>query len=528
MYDYVIVGAGSAGCVLAAPLSEDPAVKVCLIEAGPADNDENIRVPTLGWKLFRTHMDWDYSSNGEPYCDYRRVYVPRGRVLGGSSALNGMIYTRGTRADYDDWQQPGWSYEELLPYFKKSEDNERGASEYHGVGGPLAVSDDRSGNPTAAAFVTAAVEAGFKVNDDFNGPAQEGFGQFQVTQRDGERCSAATAFLHPAMSRPNLTVQTDVHVCRVSITNGRATGVVGYRSGEMLEIRAEREVILAAGAYNSPQLLMLSGVGPADLLRSHGLPVVVDQPQVGQNLQDHPHAWLGFTHSQPVSLLIAGEPEHIRRYQQERSGPCSSNGPETGGYVRISDALPGPDLQFVCFPAMLIDAGLTSPTDHAISFGACVLKPRSRGYVTLRSSAPTAKPRIVFNYYVEQADLESAMTGLRLGLEIARQNSLQPYTEKAFVAPASESVSDLRAHLRRHTQTLHHPSGTCAMGSVVDADLRVFGVEGLRVVDASVMPAVVRANINAPVIAIAEKASDLIRARYAPRPLVLSGAEQFK
>jgi choline dehydrogenase len=513
MYDYVLVGAGSAGCVLAARLSEDPDVTVCLIEAGPADNSENIRVPVLGSRLFRTHMDWDYSANGEPNCDYRRIYLPRGRMLGGSSSMNGMIYTRGTRADFDGWQQPGWSFDQMLSYFKKSEDNERGSSEYHGVGGLLSVSDIRYNSPSATAFVDAAVEAGFKINDDFNGPTEEGFGFFQFTLRDGERCSAATAFLHPVRGRPNLTVETDFHVCRVSFANGRATGVVGYRSGELTEIRAGREVVLSAGSYNSPQLLMLSGVGPADMLRTRGIPVVLDQPGVGQNLQDHPHAWLVFRHSAPVSLIIADEPEQVRRYEQEHAGPRTINGPVSGGYVRMNDSSPGPDLQFVCVPAMIIDAGLTPPSGHALSYGACVVHPRSRGYVTLQSSEPTAKPRIVFNYYAEPSDLEVAVNGLRLGLEIARQNSLRPYTASPFAAPASESVSDLRSYLRRHTQTLHHPSGTCAMGSVVDADLRVLGVEGLRVVDASVMPAVVRANTNAAVIAIAEKAADLIRGR---------------
>lgn len=510
MYDYVVVGAGSAGCVIASRLSEDPAVRVCLIEAGVEDDDENIRVPALGSKLVRTHMDWDYSSNGEPQCDHRRIFLPRGRVLGGSSTINGMIYTRGARADYDGWQQPGWTFDDLLPYFKKSEDNERGQSYYHGVNGPLSVSDNRSRNPSASAFVSAAIESGFKANDDFNGPAQEGFGHFQVTMRNGERCSASTAFLHPAMPRPNLTIETNFHVYRVSITNGVATGIVGCQYGQTVEIRAEREVILSAGSYNSPQLLMLSGVGPADLLRSRGIPVLSDQPEVGRNLQDHPHTWLVFTHSRPVSLLIAGQPENIQRYQRERNGPLSSNGPEAGGYVRINDAQPGPDLQFVCVPAMIIDAGLTPPSRHALSYGSCVLKPQSRGHVTLHSDVPTAKPRIVFNYYTEQADLESAMAGLRIGLDLARQNSLAPYTETAFAAPDSDSNSDLRAYLRRHTQTLHHPSGTCAMGSVVDTKLRVHGVDHLRVVDASVMPTVVRANTNAAVIAIAEKAADII------------------
>jgi choline dehydrogenase len=511
MYDYVIVGAGAAGCVLAARLSEDPAVTVCLIEAGPRDNGDNTRVPVYGGRLLRTHLDWDYDSHAEPFCEDRRIYLPRGRVVGGSAAMNGMIYIRGSNADYDAWSQPGWTYKEMLPYFKRSEDNERGACEFHGTGGPLSVADGRSHNRSAIAFVEAAAEAGFAVNDDFNGPAQEGFGPFQVTQRDGQRCTSATGFLEPALSRTNLTVETNLQVHRVVFENGRAAGITGCRLDTMIEIRAEREVILTAGAYNSPQLLLLSGVGPGDLLRSFGLPVIVDQPLVGQNLQDHPQTWLGFTHSQPVSLLVAGQERYVRQYEQHRSGPLSSNGPETGGFVRTDAALAGPDIQFNCVPTMMVDGGLTPPSGHAITFGACVLKPSSRGFLTLASAEPTAKPKIVHNYYAEPPDLDTAVDGLRIGLEISRQHALRPYTEGSFATPASESDHDLRAYARRQTQTLYHPTGTCAMGLVVDETLRVLGAEGLRVADASVMPTVVRGNTNAPTIAIAEKAADMIR-----------------
>jgi choline dehydrogenase len=511
VYDYVIVGAGAAGCVLAARLSEDAAVSVCLIEAGPADTNENIHIPAAGSNLFRTHLDWDYDSHFEQFCDDRRVYLPRGRVLGGSSSINGMIYTRGCPADYDEWAQPGWGYREILPYFLRSEDNERGASEFHGVGGPLAVSDGRAHSPSATAFVAAAVAAGFPANDDFNGPSQEGFGEFQVTQRVGQRCSSATAFLHPAMVRRNLTVETNLQAHRVRFEAGRATAVVGSRLDELIEFQASREIILAAGAYNSPQLLMLSGVGPADSLRALNLPVEVDSPWVGRNLQDHPHAWLVYEHPQPVSLLRASEPESVLRYEHDRSGPISSNGPESGGFVTDASSAAGPDLQFICVPAMLADNFLTPATRHAVSFGASVLKPRSRGEVTIVSVEPTAKPKIRHNFYGDPADLEMAVAGLQIALEISRQAPLSAFVDRAYAAPESASADDLREFARSHIQTQFHPVGTCAMGMVVDSELRVLGVEGLRVVDASVMPDIVRGNTNAPTIAIAEKGADIIR-----------------
>lgn len=511
MYDFVIVGAGSAGCVLAARLSEAPEVKVCLIEAGPADTSDNIHIPAAFGKLFRSQVDWDYDTHDEPVCDGRRIYLPRGRVLGGSSSMNAMVYTRGNRIDYDGWNQPGWGYDELLPYFKRAEDNERGASEFHGVGGPLAVSDGRSNNPMSTAFVDAAVEAGFATNDDFNGAEQDGFGFYQVTQRDGRRCSTAVGYLHPAMARPNLTVETNLQVHRVLVEGGRATGIAGTRLDDAVEIRAEREVILAAGAYNSPQLLMLSGVGPGELLGALGIPVVLDQPMVGQNLQDHPQVPLIFAHSQPISLLVGGAPENVALYLEQGRGPLASNGPEAGGFVRTSENLPAPDLQYHAAPIMFADGGLGFPSAHAISYAGCVLKPQSRGSVLLASGDPTAKPAIRHNFYTADADLELQVVGLRIGLEIARQHALKLYTETPFTPPASESDADLRAYVRRNTQTEYQPSGTCAMGSVVDAELRVLGVDGLRVVDASVLPTLVRGNMNAPTIAVAEKAADLIR-----------------
>lgn len=509
-YDYVVVGAGSGGCVVAGRLSEDPDVRVCLIEAGPEDTDVRTRIPSAAAMLQQTEYDWDYDTGEEPHCGGRRIYLPRGKVLGGTSVLNGMVYTRGNPADYDGWRQPGWTYRDLLPYFKRAEDNSRGESEYHGVGGPLGVTDSWYRSPATGAFVEAAIGAGFVANPDFNGPTQEGFNFYQITGRDGERCSAATAYLHPALGRPNLTVETGVLVERVFFEDGRAAGVWARRDGERIQIRATREVILAAGSYNSPHLLMLSGVGPAEQLRAAGIPVVVDLPMVGQNLQDHPQCWLVFTHALPVSLAIGADPRYARQYEQDRTGPLASNGPEAGGFVRTGRS-PDPDVQFHAVAAGLVGNRPADVGGHAFSMAPCVLAPSSRGSVGLFSGDPATKPLIRHNYFADEADLDTMVAGLRIGLEIARQRALVPFTETRFQAPASDADADLRAYARRNTHTLFHPAGTCAMGDVVDAELRVHGVEGLRVVDASVMPAIVRGNPNAPIIAIAERAADLIR-----------------
>lgn len=517
MYDYVIVGAGSAGCVIAARLSEDPNLRICLIEAGPRDTAENIHIPMAFAKLFRTSVDWDYDTAEEPNLNGRRLYLPRGRMLGGSSSMNAMLYVRGTKIDYDGWGQPGWSYDELLPYFKRSEDNERGESHYHGAGGPLSVSDGRSHNPSAAAFVDAASQAGYPTVSDFNGAMLDGFGAFQVTQRDGRRCSSATAFLRPALSRPNLTVETNVQIHRVLVENGRATGVTGMRLDDEMTIRADREVILSAGTYNSPQLLMLSGIGPAERLAALGIPVVIDQPRIGQNLQDHVHVPLNCVHSQPVSLLAAATPDNVDRFVREGRGPLTSNGPETGGYVRTSEGLPAPDVVYLAGPAMFAESGLGIPTGHALACGPALIHPDSRGSLTLISDDPTAKPRILNNFFSAEADLRAGVAALRIVLDIVRQPTMARYAESLNEFPDSRSDADLRTYIRRRACSFFHPAGTCEMGPVVGADLTVHGVTGLRVADCSVMPTVGRGHPNASAIVIGEKAADLIRSS-GPRP----------
>jgi choline dehydrogenase len=498
MPDYVIVGAGSAGCVLANRLSEDPDVEVLLLEAGPPDVKDNIHVPLGYLKLAKTDVDWDYSTAPEPFCDGRRIYLPRGKTYGGSSAINAMIYIRGNRLDYDSWGVPGWGYDDLVPYWERS---------------PLPVSESRSKNPMAAAFVEAAIEAGHPRNDDFNGADQDGFGLYKVTQAGGMRASTGVVYLHPAMERPNLRVEPYMHANRVLFDGGRAVGVEAQRLGETHTFRAEREVILCGGAYNSPQLLMLSGIGPAEHLTMREIEVLLDFPEVGENLIDHPAVTFVYTGTEPVSLLQALEPAALEEFELHQTGPFSSNLAESGGFVRVNDGAPAPDIQFHAVPVQIIDEGFTDPEDHGMWLSPCLLQPESRGSVTLASNDPTAKPLIRHNYYAAEADMATMIAGCRTLMEIQRRPALQPFAATPFTVPEGDDDESIRAHVARNTTTLYHPVGTCAMGSVVDDRLRVQGVEALRVVDASVMPMVPRGNTNAPTIAIAEKAADLIRGR---------------
>ncbi|HEV3320151.1 MAG TPA: FAD-dependent oxidoreductase [Solirubrobacteraceae bacterium] len=515
MYDYVIVGAGSAGCVLASRLSEDPDVRVLLLEAGPPDVNQNIHVPLGYLKLARTEIDWDYHSAPEPRCDHRRIPLPRGRVLGGSSSINAMVYIRGNPRDYDEWDVSGWSWNDLLPYFLKAEDNERGASEWHGVGGPLPVSEQRSGNLISRAWVDAGVEAGLERNEDFNDGGQDGVGMYQLTQRGGLRASAAVAYLHPAMERANLTVMPYMQVHKILIEGARAVGVQAARLGEAQDFRAEREVIVCGGAYNSPQLLMLSGIGPAEHLALREVEVLLDRPAVGENLSDHAGTQLVWTTPEPQSLLLALEPAALAEYEATQTGPFASNLAEAGGFARVEPDAPAPDVQFHVAPVHIVDEGMSDPEGHGVWVSPCLLTPRSRGSVRLASSDPTAKPIVHNEFYAAGDDLQRMVAALRLTLEICAQPAMRPYCAGPFTTPDGETDDALRAHVARTTFSVYHPVGTCRMGAdedaVVDEQLRVRGVEGLRVVDASVMPVVPRGNTNAPTIAIAERAADLIR-----------------
>jgi choline dehydrogenase len=511
MYDYVIVGAGSAGCVLAARLSEDPEVSVLLLEAGPPDTNENLHVPLGYLKLARTEVDWDYSTAPEPNCNDRRISLPRGKVLGGSSAINAMIYIRGNPLDYDEWGVPGWGWDDLFPYFLKAEDNERGASEWHATGGPLPVSDQRSGNVITPAFVEAGAEAGLARNEDFNGAEQDGVGMYQVTQRGGMRASAAVAYLHPALDRPNLTVMPYMPVTRVLFEGTRAVGVEATRLGEAQQLRAEREVVLCGGAFNSPQLLMLSGVGPAEHLAMKEVEVLLDQPAVGENLSDHPATYNVWTTPEPESLLQALEPAALEEFTASQTGPFASNLAESGGFARVDAGAPAPDVQIHVAPVQIVEEGMGDPTAHGVWVSPCLLTPRSRGSVRLASADPTAKPIVRDNFYAAPEDMPRMLDAVRLIEEICAQPSMRPYCAERFTAPAGESDAELRAHVARTTFPIYHPVGTCAIGSVVDDELRVQGLDGVRVVDASVIPTVPRGNTNAPTIAIAERAADLLK-----------------
>lgn len=523
MYDYIIIGAGSAGCVLANRLSEDPAVKVLLLEAGPRDWHPFIHMPAGLAKLVgQKGVNWNYDTAPEPHLDNRRLWWPRGKVLGGSSSINAMCYIRGVAGDYDDWASAGaegWGWNSALPYFKRSERNSRGADALHGSDGPLYVSDLRYTNALSSVFIEAGQQAGFRHNSDFNGPEQSGVGLYQVTQKDGARCSSAVAYLQPARSRSNLDVLTGALVRRILLENGRAVGVAYASGGQEIQARAEREVLLSGGAINSPQLLMLSGIGPADHLKEHGISVTVDSPYVGRNLQDHldictlQHSTQRVTYDRVGDLAIA-----YHYYLKHHSGPGSSNIAEAGGFLRSSLAPDTrADIQLHFVPAMLDDHGRNRLKGDGYTLHACFLRPRSRGRISLNSSDPRADARIEANYLSDEEgfDLKMMLECAKLSRELFAQKAFDAYRGAPIQPPRSDlSDSELVAFIRSKAETVYHPVGTCRMGSdetaVVDSQLRVNGVEGLRVIDASVMPSLIGGNTNAPTLMIAERASDLI------------------
>jgi choline dehydrogenase-like flavoprotein len=522
IFDYIIVGAGSAGCVLAARLSKDPGVRVLLLEAGGADSAREVHIPAAFSRLFQGPLDWNYSTEPEPHLHDRRLYWPRGKMLGGSSSLNAMIYIRGSRADYDHWRDlgnAGWGFDDVLPYFKLSEGNSgvaASAHEFHGSSGPLGVADLRYVNPLTRAFLAAAGQLGISMNPDFNGPAQEGAGLYQVTQRGGRRHSAADAYLRPALRRPNLTLQMRALAARIVIERGRAMGVAYRQNGGVCEARAEREVILAGGTVNSPQLLLLSGVGPAAELARARVAVVHDLPGVGKNLQDHPMVSTGYLCTKPVSMASAESLPNLLRYVFLKRGPLVSNVAEAGIFLRSREGLDRPDLQILFGPAYYVSHGLKRRKEHCFGFGPTVIAPASRGEITLLSSDPAAAPAIRANYFAEDADLQTLIAGVRMARKLAETSSFDSF-RGAELHPGAGVSSDaeIAEFIRNEAETLYHPVGTCKMGSdslaVVDARLRVRGIAALRVADASVMPRIPAGNTNAPAIMIAEKAAVMIR-----------------
>ncbi len=519
-YDYIVIGAGTAGCVLANRLSADGTQRVLLLEAGGPDKRQEIHIPAGFSKLFKTDVDWQYYTEPEPHLHNRRIYWPRGKVIGGSGSLNAMIYIRGHAWDYDHWASMGndrWGYQDVLPYFKRSEHQMRGEDAFHGMDGLMTVSDPSYPNELSLAFVQSAIQAGFAENKDFNGAQLEGFGLYQVTQERNARVSTAVAFLRPAQNRKNLTISTFAQVQKINIINQQAESVTFLQRGTQYTVTANKEIILCGGAINSPQLLMLSGIGPGEHLAEMGIAVVKDLPGVGQNLQDHLATAVTYACRKPVSLGYAESWRNKLNYRLRKRGPLTSNIGEAGGFFKTSENAHIPDIQLIFAPVYYLDHGFTLPDGHGFTIVPILLRPKSNGRILLKTADPLDHPRIYANYCADPDDLEKLVTGLKTARRIAQLPPLATY-EETENDPGKSATSDnaLRQYIRESAFTLYHPVGSCKMGidaqAVVNPQLQVHGIKGLRVVDASVMPKIVSGNTNAPTVMIAEKAADMILA----------------
>lgn len=514
--DYVVVGAGSAGCVVAEALSTRHSVT--LLEAGGSDRTVEVAIPAAFSKLFKTERDWDFATEPEPGASSRSLYLPRGRMLGGSSSLNAMLYMRGRPSDYDGWAgggAVGWEWQEVLPYFRTMESNSRGADTYHGDSGPLFVTDINRVHPLSRRFVEAAMATGIPPNRDFNGATQEGVGFFQVNQWRGRRWSAADAFLRPAMARPTLRVVTWALVIRLITDRGRVRGVEYVKNGAVASVEAEAEVILCAGSYGSPQILQISGIGDPEHLRSIGVDPIVESPGVGQNLQDHPAVAVIYDSLTGDSLDDAENLFELARWLTARTGRLTSPVAEACAFVRSSPEVDEPDLQFHFAPVNFDNHGLEPYDGHAFTLGPVLINPESRGRVRARSADPTTPPAIEVNVLASPRDMEAMVRGVGIAREIVAQAPFDTHRgEEIKPGPGVTSSQDLETYLRENVELLYHPVGTCRMGSgeeaVVDSELSVRGIEGLRVADASVMPKVVSGNTNAPTMMIAARAADFI------------------
>jgi choline dehydrogenase len=540
-FDYVIVGAGSAGCVLANRLTEDAEVKVLVLEAGPKDNNLWIHMPAaLTYNLCHDRYNWYYHTEPQPHLDGRVMYWPRGRVLGGSSSLNAMVYIRGHAFDYDRWSKTegatGWSYFEVLPYFKRAETRVIGGDAYRGSSGPLYVSTGSQPNPLFKAFIEAGQQAGFPFTSDLNGAQQEGFGKMDMTIYRGRRWSTAMAYLRPAMKRSNLKVETGALVGRILFEGTRAIGLEYSHQGSIKRVRAEREVILAGGAINSPHLLLLSGVGPAAHLKEIGIPILHDLPGVGQNLQDHIEMYVQYESTQPITLYSTFNPVNMARVGIEwllfRRGLGASAHLEAGAFIRTNEQVEHPNIQYHFLPSLVIDHGRVRPDRHAFQAHVGPMRPTSSGWIKLKSTDPRVHPLLQPNYLATEHDRTEMRDAVKLTREIFAQPAFDAF-RGAELQPGSQVQSDaeIDAWVRRKADSAYHPSCTCKMGTdemaVVDPECRVRGLEGLRVVDASIMPSIVSGNLNAPTIMIAEKASDIIRGRP-PLPAEVVPVTVFK